>query len=70
MANYIVETGTYRKTIKEAGSLEGAIKSAFILYPPKNPGILTRVRLQKANLKSKEGVWNYVDTKIMLTRCQ
>jgi len=66
--DYIVETGDYRKIIKKARTLEGAVKSAFILYPPKHPAILTRVRLVKSNRKDKEGVWNYVDTTTMLRK--
>jgi len=65
--DYIVETGDYRKIIKKARTLEGAIKSAFILSPPKNPAILTRARLVKSNRKDKEA-WNYIDTKIMLRK--
>ncbi|MEK9208199.1 MAG: hypothetical protein AAB922_06955 [Patescibacteria group bacterium] len=65
---YIVETGEYKKTIKGARTLEGAVLSAFISYPPKNPGILTRVRLKVPNRKIKEGVWNYIYTIEMLKK--
>lgn len=66
--NYIVETGNYRKKIKGARTLTGAILSAFILYPPKNIAVLTRARLQIPNRKDPEGVWNYIDTKVMLKK--
>lgn len=71
---YIVETGSYKKIIK-AGSLEAAVESVFILYPPKNPSFLTRVR-EKHSLKDKWGYlqnkeeiqWHYIDTKAMLKK--
>ena len=68
LRDFIVETGHYKKTI-EAGSLEAAVKSAFILWPPKNPALLTRVRAKRP-LKQKrgDGLWHYIDTRVMLKK--
>lgn len=68
LRTYIVETGSYEKTI-EAGSLEAAVESAFILWPPKEPGVLTRVKAKHPpRKKRKEGLWHYIDTIIMLKK--
>ena len=66
LKDFIVETGDYKKTV-EAGSLEAAVKSAFILWPPKNPSIITRVKAKRP-LKRGDGLWYYIDTKVMLKR--
>ena len=68
LKDFIVETGDYRKTI-EAGSLEAAVESAFVLWPPKNPAILTRVK-EKRLLRQKKGksLWCYIDTRVMLKK--
>ncbi|MEK6884525.1 MAG: hypothetical protein AABY22_33140 [Nanoarchaeota archaeon] len=67
---YIVETGKgYSKKIKGASSLEGAVQSAFILYPPRNPGVLTRVKEDiQLNTRKKESMWQYIDSKVMLKK--
>jgi len=68
LKDYIVETGDYQKTI-EAGSLEAATESAFILWPPKNPSTLTRVKAKRPlKLKRGDGLWHYIDTRIMLKK--
>ena len=62
---YIVETANYRKSVS-AGSLEAAIKSAFILWPPKSPSLLTRAKLKYGFRKDKESQWHYISTTKML----
>ena len=65
---YIVETGSYRKTV-EAESLETAIISAFTLFSPKEPSLLTRVKERRPmKKKRKDGQWHYIDTKVMLKK--
>lgn len=68
LRDYVVETGKYKKTV-EAGSLEGAVISAFILWPPKELSFLTRVR-EKRPLKQKRGDerWHYINTIEMLKK--
>ena len=68
LRDFIVETGDYQKTVK-AGSLEAAVVSAFILWPPKNPSILSRVKAKRPlKLKRGEGLWHYIDTMVMLKK--
>ena len=57
---YLVETGDFRKQVN-AENIEHAIISAFAVNPPRNPGVLVRIRLKKPNRKEREGVWNYLD---------
>ena len=66
LKDFIVETGNYKKTV-EAGSLEAAVKSAFILWSPKNASVLTRVKARRP-LKQKrgDGLWHYIATAEML----
>ena len=67
--NYIVETANYHKKIKGARTLMGGAVSAFIMNPPKNPSILTRVKeditLSRTN---KQSQWHYIDTKEVLKK--
>lgn len=68
--NCIVETGNnYHKKILGVKTLQVGVLRAFTLFPPKNPGILTRVREDiPINWEKNEGVWNYIDTEIMLKK--
>jgi len=68
LRDFIVETAEYKKVV-EAGSLEAAVVSAFILWPPKNPSFLTRVKAKRPlKLKRGEGMWHYIDTIAMLKK--
>ena len=68
LKDFIVETGDYKKTV-EANSLEAAVKSAFTLWPPKNPAILTRVKAKRPlNQKRGDGLWHYMHTNVMLKK--
>ena len=68
LRDFIVETGDYRKTV-EAGSLEAAVVSTFILWPPKNPSMLTRVKAKRPlKLKRGDSLWHYIDTIAMLKK--
>lgn len=65
---YIIETGDYKKK-ENATTMMGAAVSAFIIKPPKNPGILTRIKRDGGSIKKgKEYIWHYVDTKVLLEK--
>jgi len=70
---YIIETGDYK--IKEsATTMMDATVLAFILKPPKNPSMLTRIKRERGNHltgikeKTKEYVWHYIDTRVLLKK--
>ena len=66
--HYIIETGDYKKK-ENATTMMGAAISAFILKPPKNPGVLTRIKRDGGNcLTGEEYVWHYIDTMVLLKK--
>ena len=59
-----IQTGDFKKKVY-AFDFDTAIISAFSLNPPKNPAILTRMRVikWKRDKKTKENLWHYLETK-------
>ena len=66
---YQIETGSFRKEVA-ATCFEKAIISTFAIEPPKNPGILVRIRMKnpiKGNKdRAKQGKWHYQDIRSVL----
>lgn len=62
---YQIETGDFRKEVA-ATCFDEAIISAFAVNPPKNPGLLVRMRMKNpvGGMKNtkKQGKWHYQDT--------
>ena len=57
----------------EGKNMESAAVSAFKVSAPKNPGMLTRMKLKTPDViypygRSKESQWNYIDTTVLLKR--
>jgi hypothetical protein len=66
---YQIETGDFRKEVV-ATCFEEAIIAAFAIEPPKNPGMLVRIRMKnpvKGNKEhAKQREWHYQDIKSAL----
>jgi len=66
---YQIETGDFKKDVV-ATCFEEAIISAFAIEPPKNPGVLVRMRMKnpiKGNKdNAKQGKWQYQDIRSAL----
>ena len=66
---YQIETGDFRKEVS-ATCFEEAIISAFAIEPPKNPGILVRMRMKnpiKGNKNhAEQEKWHYQNIKSAL----
>lgn len=70
MRTYEIETGKYKREMSGKSLTDAAIK-AFKKYPPKNPSILTRMRLAYIQVGEKnkgDAVWHYMDTRVLLKK--